>query len=89
VVFAPIFAEMVSGSTPPIAFFVPWVLGIFMMIYGVSALLIREATVRGKTGPAGVIALGLPFGILNEGMAAHSLFSPNWPDLGRLTGFGY
>ncbi|HLM90852.1 MAG TPA: hypothetical protein VK424_02210 [Thermoplasmata archaeon] len=78
-----------SGSTPPLAFVFPWVLGIFMMIYGASALLIREATIRWKTGPAGVISLGLAFGILNEGMAAHSLFNPSWPDLGRLAGFGY
>jgi len=80
---------MVSGSTAPLAFVFPWVLGIFMMIYGVSALLIREATVRWNTGPAGILTLGLAFGILNEGMAAHSLFNPNWPDLGQLGGFGY
>jgi hypothetical protein len=88
VVFAPVFAEMLSGSTPPLAFLFPWVLGIFMMIYGVSALLIRELSVRWRTGPAGVILLGLAFGILNEGMAAHSLFNPNWPDLGALGGYG-
>jgi hypothetical protein len=88
VVFAPIFAEMLSGSTAPIAFVFPWVLGLFMMIYGVSALLIREASLRWHTGPAGVIVLGLAFGILNEGMAAHSLFNPNWPDLGSLGDYG-
>jgi hypothetical protein len=88
VVFAPVFAEMLSGSTSPVAFLFPWVLGIFMMIYGVSALLIREASVRWKTGPVGVVLLGLAFGILNEGMAAHSLFNPNWPDLGALADYG-
>jgi hypothetical protein len=88
VVFAPVFAEMFSGSTPPLAFLFPWVLGIFMMIYGVSALLIRELAIRWRAGPAGVILLGLAFGILNEGMAAHSLFNPNWPDLGALGSYG-
>jgi len=35
-----------------------------------------------------VILLGLAFGVVNEGMAAHSLFDPNWPALGALMGYG-
>ncbi|MGD0250164.1 MAG: hypothetical protein ABSB97_04680 [Thermoplasmata archaeon] len=66
-----------------------------MAIYGLSALLIREFAIRYRTGPAGVLLLGLAFGVLNEGMAAHSLFNPAWPGVavqgsyGRLGGVNW
>jgi hypothetical protein len=59
-----------------------------MALYGVSALLIREFAIRFRTGPAGVLLLGLAFGVINEGMAAHSLFNPNWPGVGVLASYG-
>jgi hypothetical protein len=88
VVFAPFLAELVSGSTAPQAWILPQVALIFMAIYGVSALVIREFTLRSGGGPATVVILGLVFGIVNEGMAAHSLFNPAWPDLGALATYG-
>jgi len=88
VVFAPFLAEFVSGSTPPQAWLLPQVFLIFMAIYGVSALAIREFAIRIHGGPATILILGLAFGVVNEGMAAHSLFNPGWPDVGVLGSYG-
>lgn len=88
VLFAPFLAEFVTGSTAPQAWILPWVPLTFMAIYGVSAVLVREFAIRFRTGPAGVILLGLAFGVINEGMAAHSLFNPAWPGVGVLASYG-
>lgn len=87
-VLAPFLAELVSGSTPPFAWILPPVLLTFCAIYGVSALLVREASVRLGGSPATVLLLGAAFGILNEGVAARSLFDPSWPALGALALYG-
>jgi len=88
VVLAPFLAELVSGSTAPQAWLLPWVLLVFMAIYGLSALAIRELAIRTGGGAATVIVLGLAFGIVNEGMAAHSLFNPAWPGVAPLSVYG-
>jgi len=88
VLLAPFLAELVSGSTPPQAWILPQVVLVFMAIYGVSALVIREFSLRVGGGPATIFVLGLAFGIVNEGMAAHSLFNPAWPDVGVLASYG-
>lgn len=88
VAFAPFLAELVSGSTPPQAWILPPVFLVFMAIYGLSALVIREFALKIQGGPATILILGLAFGVVNEGMAAHSLFNPAWPDLGVLGSYG-
>lgn len=84
----PLFAELVSGSTPPVQWLVPWVPLAFMGLYGVAALVIRELAIRWKGGPWAVLLLGLAFGVVNEGMAAHSLFDPSWPGIAVLGSYG-
>jgi hypothetical protein len=88
VALAPFLAELVSGSTPPQIWILPPVFLTFMAIYGLSALAIRELALRFHGGPAAVLVLGLAFGIVNEGMAAHSLFNPAWPGVGVLATYG-
>jgi len=88
VAFAPFLAELVSGSTPPQAWILPPVFLTFMAIYGLSALAARELAIRFGGGAATVLILGLAFGIVNEGMAAHSLFNPAWPGVDVLSSYG-
>ncbi len=88
VFLAPFLAELVSGSTPPQAWILPPVVLVFALIYGVAALVIRELALRTGGGGATVLLLGLAFGVVNEGMAAHSLFDPAWPALGALGSYG-
>jgi len=78
----------VSGSTPPQAWLLPDVPLVFMAIYGVSALVAREIAVRFGGGATTVLVLGLAFGIVNEGMAVHSLFNPSWSSAGVLGSYG-
>ncbi len=85
---APLIAEFVSGSTAPQAWLLPWVPLTFMGIYGVAALVIRDYAIRLRGGAVAVLVLGLAFGVVNEGMAAHSLFDPNWPGVGVLASYG-
>jgi hypothetical protein len=86
--FAPFVAEFVSGSTAPQAWILPPVPLVFAAVYGLSALAIRDWSIRIRGGPVTVLVLGLAFGIVNEGMAAHSLFNPNWPGLDALGSYG-
>jgi len=88
VFFAPFLAELVSGSTPPPAWILPPVLLVFAAVYGVSALVIRDVALRLRGGAPTVLLLGLAFGVVNEGMAAHSLFDPSWPALGAIGLYG-
>src|SRR5579859_3917185 len=55
---AAIVPEMLSGSTPPLRFLQPFSLVFLPLLYGSSALLIREAVVRLRLGWANVLLLG-------------------------------
>lgn len=87
-VASPMIAELLSSSTPPLQFFVWWVFALFVCLYGISCLLIRELTVRWGTGWTGIIVLGAAFGILDEGILTRAFFDPAWPSLGPLAGHG-
>lgn len=88
-VAAPVVAELLSGSCPPVLFFVPWIFGLFVLFYGGSAILIRELTLRWQTGWKGVLLLGAAFAILHEGLATRAFFDPDWRSLGPMVGHGY
>jgi len=86
---APALAELLTGSAPPVEFLsVP---GFVLMsaLYGSGAILIRELRVRWKKGywPT-VFILGAAYGIIEEGLACKSFFSPTWKDLGILGTYG-
>lgn len=78
--FTPGLIEYLTGDTslsllvfnPPI-FLLELLLNVG--IYGPSVLLVREATLRWKKGWASVLLLGLSYGIVNEGLAAGTLFN--------------
>jgi hypothetical protein len=72
-VLAPFIAETVASSNTPAVVF-PLVLPIFLVIYGVPALLVRELWVRGRIGWPGVVALALAYTLLNEGLVAATWF---------------
>lgn len=85
---SPIIAELLSGSSPPIEFFLPWSFIGLLGMYGAGALLIREFTVKWNKGWASVIVLGVAYGIIEEGLAVKSFFDPGWMDLGDLNTYG-
>lgn len=75
-------AEYSTGSTPltniitdPASFFffsLPALLG----LYGCGVILIREAAIIWKRGLPTILALGLAYGIMEEGVSVHTFFAP-------------
>lgn len=87
-ILAPIVAELISGSSPPLKFFNPLSLIFLPALYGSAAILIHELTVRWHKGWPTVLLLGAAFGIVNEGLLVKSFFDTAWPDLGVLATYG-
>ena len=84
---APLIAEMLTGSTPPLM----WnnVGGIILTtgLYGSGAVLVRELARRRGLSWSRLALLGAAYGVLEEGMAYQSWFNPHWvnpPDAARL-----
>ncbi|GAB3484883.1 hypothetical protein [Nocardiopsis coralliicola] len=80
---APVSAELLSAyddsTGAPLALLAALVF--FVPLYGVPALLIREAARRFGMGWPGILALGLAFGILQAGVIDQSLFNPAYRDI--------
>lgn len=85
---SPVMAEMLSGSSPPVEFFLGFGFLFLIPLYGGGVLLVRELTLRWDKGWATVIILGAAYGIIEEGIAVKSFFDPGWVDLGELGVYG-
>ncbi len=85
---APIFGEMVSGSTPLNEYISPINILLQGMLYGSGALLIRELLVRWGKSWRGLLLLGAAYGIFEEGLMVRSFFDPHWVDLDKLGVYG-
>ncbi len=85
---SPVVAELLTSSSSPLEFFTPFGLTVMCLLYGSGALLVRELSVRWKAGWPGRFALGVAFGIVEEGLMVKSFFDPGWPDIGVLGGYG-
>jgi len=78
VIAATLIPELLIGSTPlsrinQLLFQFPY--------YGSAALVIREAVVRLRINRAGLILLGIAFGIVTEGLSLQSIFNPHFLNL--------
>src|SRR5512141_2946898 len=85
---APIFGELVSGSTPLNEYIWPQNILLQGMLYGSGAVLIRELLVRWGKSWRGLLLLGAAYGIYEEGLMVRSFFDPNWQDLENLGIYG-
>jgi hypothetical protein len=85
---SPVIGELLSGSAPPVEFFNPFGLIILPALYGSGALLVRELTLRWDKRWPTILALGLAYGIIEEGLMVKSFFDPGWMDLGILGVYG-
>ncbi len=87
-ILSPAIAELLSGSSPPMKFFLPTSFALLLALYGGGVLLVRELSVIWNRGWASVIVMGAAYGILEEGVAVKSFFDPHWKDLGGLGVYG-
>jgi hypothetical protein len=81
-------AEVLSGNVPLLTFLQPLPFLLVTVSYGVPVLLIRELAVARGLNVAGVVLLGLAYGILNEGVLAKTLTQPDGPPLEAFAGYG-
>jgi len=87
-VLSPAIGELLSGSSPPLAFFNPLAFVLLCALYGSGALLVRDYARRWKKGWYSILLLGAAYGIIEEGIMVRSFFSPTWKDLGVLGTYG-
>ena len=85
ILLAPLIAEYLLGS---LSFNQLPLFPIMVLIYGAGALLVREVTRRSGRGWPTILALGLAYGIIEEGLATQSLFNPHYLGL-RLLDYGF
>lgn len=73
---APMTGELMSGSTPPLAFLTnPFSVVFVPLLYGSSAVLIHEVAVRRRLGWGNILLLGAGFGIFQEGLVVQTWFN--------------
>ncbi len=85
---SPFFAEVLSGSTPPLEFINPLSFIFLWAFYGAGVLLAREAWVRWGRNYLRLMMLGFVYGIFEEGIVIKSWFNPAWPDLDAFAHYG-
>ncbi|MEO7000838.1 MAG: hypothetical protein ABI068_03460 [Ktedonobacterales bacterium] len=72
---SPLIAEVLSGSTPPLLFIQPFGFIFTPLLYGSSAILIREIVVRRRLGWGNVLLLGAGFGIFQEALVVQTWYN--------------
>ncbi|HZD13229.1 MAG TPA: hypothetical protein VE177_06895, partial [Candidatus Binatus sp.] len=87
-VLSPAIGELLSGSSPPLAFFNPLAFLLLCSLYGSGALLVRDYARRWHKGWYSILFLGAAYGIIEEGIMVRSFFNPGWKDLGLLGSYG-
>jgi hypothetical protein len=92
-VLAPLLAEVFSGSMPVTMFLQPGMfLAFTIFVYGLPILVLREVAVRRGYGLLGLYALGMIYGLFNEGLISETLYhpldphDPTYADYGLLAG---
>jgi hypothetical protein len=84
---SPVIAELCSGATPALSYvFFGWML---CLMYGGGAILIREFTLRWGKGWPTILALGVAYGIAEEGIAVRTFFDRTAPVDQPLGGYGW
>jgi hypothetical protein len=87
-ILAPLNAELLSGSTPPLLYFNPLTILFMHASYGAAAVLLREWALRRGIGSWGRVLLAAAMGLYIEGMLCKSLYSPHWADFNFPEGWG-
>jgi hypothetical protein len=87
---APILTELLSTNIPPSVFFKPMIFIFLATVgYGFPVLLLREFACRRRMGFAGLICLGLVYGILNEGILAKTFYLVHGVPVNTFDNYGH
>ena len=88
VLLAALLPEAITGSTPPQAWLNPIQALLNLWLYGTGVLVVREVSLRWRSGWPGILLLGAAYGIVEEGLAVTTFFNPTLPQLGTLGWYG-
>ncbi len=88
VLLAALLPETITGSTPPQGWLNPIQALLNLWLYGSGVLVVREVSLRWKSGWPGILLLGAAYGIVEEGLAVTTFFNPTLPQLGTLGWYG-
>ncbi len=88
VLLAALLPEGITGSTQPLGWLNPVQALLNFWLYGTGVLVVREFSLRWKTGWWGILLLGAAYGIVEEGLAVTTFFNPTLPQLGTLAWYG-
>lgn len=69
--------ELLTGSTPVLTLWDPVAVLGLLGLYGSGVLLVRDLSLRWKSGWLGVLFLGLAYGIAEEGLATKTMVDPH------------
>src|SRR5215472_14465499 len=72
---SPLMAEILSGSTPPLLFIQPFGFIFIPLLYGSSAILIREILARRRLGWGNALILGAAFGVFQEALVVQTWYN--------------
>ena len=89
VVLAAFLPEAITGSTPPLGWLNPFLVGLLLWLYGSGVLVCRELAVRWRAGWPGVLLLGAAYGIVEEGLTVKTMFDPLSLVVGDLGWYGH
>lgn len=81
--------ELLTGSTPLLAFAKPLTLFFLFLGYGVAVVSVRELAVRWNLTFLGIFILGLAYGIFNEGLMARTMLLQDGIPIPQLNDYGY
>jgi hypothetical protein len=85
---APLIGELLSGSMPPVEWLNPLSVASAAALYGGGAIVSRELVLRWRAGWPSLLALGIAYGIAEEGLMCKSFFDPGWGDIGPFGSYG-
>src|SRR3990172_2044844 len=90
VFLAALLPEAITGSTPPLAWLNPIEALLNLWLYGTGVLVVRELSLRWKTGWPGILMMGAAYGIIEEALALMTFFDPTLPQVasGSLSWYG-
>jgi len=86
----PFLTELLSNNMAPQAFFNPLnFLLLATVVYGFPVLLLREFACRQQLGMAGLLCLGLVYGIINEGIITKTFYLAQGVPVDTFDHYGY
>jgi len=86
---APVLAEILTGSSPPLHFF-RLIFFLFLLgMYGCGVLLVRDFVRSRNLGWINIALLGLAYGMIEEGLIITSFYNLQWGGVKPLGAHGY